>query len=414
MNITKINGKYYDITNFNHPGGKIALSHSFDRDATVLFNSYHPFISKDKIESIFKKYEIETLPDNYSLLKGEEDVLQFDFNTHFSIELKEEVKKYFDKLSKKDNIDFLESLKATKKRLNDYYLVTALKILSNILWLNGWWISLMFLPLFDWLSVNAIFHEAAHFSLSRNQYINQFACYFYGIVLTSPQYWYIQHNICHHSYSNIPYKDSDIHIVFTRYHYIFKKTIYNPVVQICLIFSLYWVKNFKMVYEALYDKIDDVLFTRYNSFNYPLFMVDRTIYIVYYYILPLLLFNFKKALLFIFIPQIIFSFFFMLNSQISHIHTECLKLERDWYKHQIEVSTNHGTNSLFNFIFSGGLNHQIEHHLFPNVNHCHLPNIKPIVKKLCNKYNIKYKEFNGYKDAFLSYYNHLVFMNEID
>ena len=84
----------------------------------------------------------------------------------------------FDVLEKKDNIDFLESVKATQKRLNDYYLVTALKILSNILWLNGWWISLMFLPLFDWLSLNAIFHEAAHFSLSRNQYINQFACYF--------------------------------------------------------------------------------------------------------------------------------------------------------------------------------------------------------------------------------------------
>ena len=49
MDITKINGKYYDLTNFNHPGGKIALSLSFDRDATVLFNSYHPFISKSKI-----------------------------------------------------------------------------------------------------------------------------------------------------------------------------------------------------------------------------------------------------------------------------------------------------------------------------------------------------------------------------
>jgi len=174
------------------------------------------------------------------------------------------------------------------------------------------------------------------------------------------------------------------------------------------------MKGFLIIYDVIYNKIEEELFTSYKSFNYPLFMLDRTVFIGYYYILPLLLFNFKKALLFIFIPQFMISFFFMLNSQITHIHTDCLKQEKDWYKHQVEVSTNHGTDKLFNFIFSGGLNYQIEHHLFPNVNHCHFPKIKPIVKKLCKKYNIKYKEFNGYKDAFLSYYNHLVFMNEID
>ena len=73
-----------------------------------------------------------------------------------------------------------------------------------------------------------------------------------------------------------------------------------------------------------------------------------------------------------------------------------MKNNNDWYKHQIITSSNHGVNSYFHTLFSGGLNYQIEHHLFPNINHCHYPYIQPIVKKICKKYNVEYKEFNGY------------------
>ncbi len=71
MRITKINGKYYDLTNFNHPGGETAIWHSFGRDSTILFESHHPFVSKEKLEIILKKYEILELPKGINLLVGE-------------------------------------------------------------------------------------------------------------------------------------------------------------------------------------------------------------------------------------------------------------------------------------------------------------------------------------------------------
>ena len=101
----------------------------------------------------------------------------------------------------------------------------------------------------------------------------------------------------------------------------------------------------------------------------------------------------------------------MVNSQITHIHTNCIKTDNDWYKHQIITASNYGVGKWFNLIFSGGLNYQIEHHLFPSVNHCHLPYIQPIIKKICKKYNVEYKEFDGYKDAFKSYYDHIILMS---
>ena len=94
MRITKIHGKYYDLTDFNHPGGDTAIWHAYGRDATVLFESYHPFVSKNKLDSILEKYEISELPHGYKLFPNEENVPQFDFDTEFSKELKIEVKKY--------------------------------------------------------------------------------------------------------------------------------------------------------------------------------------------------------------------------------------------------------------------------------------------------------------------------------
>ena len=101
----------------------------------------------------------------------------------------------------------------------------------------------------------------------------------------------------------------------------------------------------------------------------------------------------------------------MLNSQLTHLHTPCIIKDNDWYAHQVRTSTNHSMNNWLNFIFSGGLNYQIEHHLFPNINHCHHPYIQPIVKRICKKHKLEYKEFSGFYDAFLSYFKHISLMS---
>jgi fatty acid desaturase len=58
--------------------------------------------------------------------------------------------------------------------------------------------------------------------------------------------------------------------------------------------------------------------------------------------------------------------------------------------HQVLTAQDFAHDSLFWWVFSGGLNYQIEHHLFPGVNHEHLPHIKPIVTRLCKKVRCDY------------------------
>ena len=97
----------------------------------------------------------------------------------------------------------------------------------------------------------------------------------------------------------------------------------------------------------------------------------------------------------------------MTFTQVSHNQIILNGNNKDWYKHQLLTTSNYATNNQFVFYFSGGLSYQIEHHLFPFVNHCHLPNIQPIVKRICKKLDVNYLEFPTYKDAFNSFIDYL-------
>jgi delta11-fatty-acid desaturase len=82
----------------------------------------------------------------------------------------------------------------------------------------------------------------------------------------------------------------------------------------------------------------------------------------------------------------------------------------DYYKHQVLTAQSFmepGIAGWITFLFTGGLNLQIEHHLFPCLNHCHLPYIRPIVKAVCKKHGVPYTESSGLVEALGKYFSHL-------
>ena len=99
--ITKIHNKYYNVENFKHPGGDDAIWHSYGRDSTAMFEMYHPFVNKEKLQTILSKYEVEAEQAKSYLLPGEDNVPQFEYDTQFSKEVKQEVHNYFQEEAKK-------------------------------------------------------------------------------------------------------------------------------------------------------------------------------------------------------------------------------------------------------------------------------------------------------------------------
>lgn len=73
---------------------------------------------------------------------------------------------------------------------------------------------------------------------------------------------------------------------------------------------------------------------------------------------------------------------------------------------QVVTSQDFGAPVGWCTLFSGGLNMQIEHHLLPCVNHCHLPALRPLVKALCQRHGIAYREARGYWHALQLHLRH--------
>ncbi|MBW3544503.1 MAG: fatty acid desaturase, partial [Bacteroidetes bacterium] len=78
-----------------------------------------------------------------------------------------------------------------------------------------------------------------------------------------------------------------------------------------------------------------------------------------------------------------------------------------WAVHQISSTANFGTKSRALNWMLGGLNFQVEHHLFPRISHVHYPHINKIVRETCQEYGVVYHEFPSMFSAFCSHLKHL-------
>jgi linoleoyl-CoA desaturase len=84
-------------------------------------------------------------------------------------------------------------------------------------------------------------------------------------------------------------------------------------------------------------------------------------------------------------------------------------LENDWATHQLYTTANFATKSKIVSFFTGGLNFQVEHHLFPKISHVHYPAINRILKQVTAKHNLPYFEQPTFWSALVS---HVRFLKE--
>lgn len=149
--------------------------------------------------------------------------------------------------------------------------------------------------------------------------------------------------------------------------------------------------------------------------------------------LPFLWYDDLKAWIFSICPMLIFGLCYGMSSQLSHMTEKTfgageavkktlyasyvpqkrqatnpklpekfskLQQNRSWAKHQIITTINFCNDSYFWTIFTGYLNYQIEHHLFPSVCSEHYPALQRIVKAHCRRYGVPYQEIHTYMNGF--------------
>ena len=421
--IVKIHNKYYDITNFAHPGGPIAIMAANRRDATVLFESHHPFSDRTMMDNILKKYEMHEEREkceNY-LLPGEKengDIFDWEetMKSDFTIEVRDKVKKHFAEKAEQRGVTFSEATKATPQRWCEWGAMASATMWSfytmlysqSIFWS---WLNVLLFPSLYWMS-GAMFHDGSHFAVSRDWRINWGVQYMYRVI-SSPYDWLHEHVIGHHPYTNIHNKDPDLNhsreIRYTEHTKWNTKYIKQEKIYFMLTAFLLLVVNIK-------NSVSLIISQKYNSTLYKipidtkysiLHLCDTILYVYLFLILPFQIWTPFYAIKHAIIPYLLLSSIFNINASVNHTHKNSIKGQnKNWYIHQVTTSNNFGSH-LPHYYTSIGLNYQIEHHLFPAVNHCHLHDIQPIVKSLCEKHSIPYHHTGGYKEALIGVYEHL-------
>lgn len=252
-----------------------------------------------------------------------------------------------------------------------------------------------------------LMHDANHRTFSKNPKVNNFlgkSLYFLG---GFPPNWKFQHNNMHHGNTNIEGHDDDItSLKILRFspHQTYRKIhkfqhFYAWIFYGLMTISWSTSKDFKQLKKY---KNSEGYFRKNRKFSkYLLDLIfAKTIYYIVFLIIPLIFFPiswywtilFYLAMHFVAgsILGIVFQTAHIMPSSEFPLPDENGNIQNDWAIHQLSTTSDYSPENRFFSWLIGGLNFQIEHHLFPNISHVHYRKLSPIVKNTALKYNLPY------------------------
>ena len=452
--ITRIHGKYYDLTEFasRHPGGPVALDCARDRDGTVLFESYHA-LSRDKVVKTLATLELEGFdpaaavggatprfldvarsaslatsgPDARFAWDPADDAARRG-GAAFRADLVSMATEYFKAEHARRGLGAAPLAAATKATPGRWAEIVTFGVAFYVccygLW-RGSWLALVGAPLTGWLLAVNYWHDALHFGLAADWRLNAYLPYGFPFFF-SPLIWLHQHTIGHHCHTNDPERDPDLNsaprvIRLTRNHahcpahtiqkytawavflWSFATSSLKPLLRDHVMRLQGWVcKTVPLVFASRGRK-------RAHAAGRVLVSCLMSVwpYVTLHLMAERTWATLLKAHLFAWLPGMTFSALFVMNAHVNHLNAENEHAKHlsdtDWWVHQVHTSSSHSTDSYLMFILTGGLNLQIEHHLFPGFNHVHLFHLAPKVQAICAKHGIEYTKFDTFKDAVVAH-----------
>ena len=268
-----------------------------------------------------------------------------------------------------------------------------------------------------------VMHDAVHGSFSHNEKMNKLFGGTMYLLGSNVFNWKLQHNVFHHAYTNIEGLDEDIDSKgpirlcenaplkkIHHYQYIHAFFFYG------LLTISKMVKDFTQL--AIYNKAG--ITKKYNvdpTREYLRMVAVKIAYLLAIIGLPMLLTHFSWW-------QVLVGFFMMhwvagciLSTvfQMAHVVEGTEQpmpdaggvIHHDWAAHELRTTSDFARNNHLLNWYVGGLNFQIEHHLFPHISHVHYQKIAPIVERTAHQFNLNYNLKPSFASAFSSHVRRL-------
>jgi len=333
------------------------------------------------------------------------------------------------KFINKDKVQFTATL---RKNVNDYFKEKGIStkgnskmVVKSIVMLSAYlapFVLMLVLPLPVWalfpLSIlmglgmagigMSVMHDAAHGSFSKRGWLNKLfstTMYFIG---GNTFNWKVQHNMMHHTYTNIDGFDEDIEPKGSL-----RLTPHTPLKKIHRFQFIYafFLYSFMTLFRTVGEffqliKYNKAGITKQQGKS-PIkemtrLIIAKALYLAVIIGLPMIFSGFSGGfiLLGFLIMHLVAGLFMSVVFQMAHIVEEAEQplpdaegfIYNDWAIHELETTANFSRKNRFFGWIIGGLNFQIEHHLFPNICHVHYRAISPIVERTAKEFGLRYNE----------------------
>ncbi|MGV3762578.1 fatty acid desaturase family protein [Parapedobacter sp.] len=266
-----------------------------------------------------------------------------------------------------------------------------------------------------------IMHEGGHQSFSKNKVLNSISAYTLNMLGGTIYFWKQKHNINHHTYTNIDGLDHDIDVKFMRMHADQPHRWFHRF-QFAYWFVLYGISYIAWVLFQDFEKyFSGRMGQPAERKSMPLrehfiFWATKIGYIAVYFGIPIVAVGWLPALVGWLIAGVSCGFFLAVVFQLAHVVEATQfpvadegsgKIEQEWMVHQLSTTANFATGSRTVSWLLGGLNFQVEHHLFPRISHVHYPAINKLVKATCKEFGVTYLEHRTMVGAFASHLRHI-------
>jgi linoleoyl-CoA desaturase len=262
----------------------------------------------------------------------------------------------------------------------------------------------------------AVMHDANHGAYSGKKWVNTVIGYSLNFIGANVFNWKIQHNILHHTYTNVYDEDEDISprgalrmspsskwSFMHKYQFIYAWFLYG-------LMTIVWMVSKDFIRLLRYQRSG--LMRKHNGHatrEWAILICTKIFYVGYIFIIPVwaTYLVWWQVLLGFFIMHFIAGFILAIIFQPAHViegtafplPDKNRALENNWAVHQLLTTTNFGNGSRWFSWYVGGLNFQIEHHLFPGICHVHYRKIASIVKETAREFGLPYKSVKTFLGA---------------
>lgn len=264
-------------------------------------------------------------------------------------------------------------------------------------------------------------HDGGHHAYSDHFWVNKVMATTLDVIGGSSYLWHWKHVVFHHPYVNIADHDTDLNLgilarltphqkrrTFHRWQHLYLWPLYG-------LLAIKWqlLDDFR---KLITGRIGNHRIPRPKKWDLAILVVGKALFLTLAFGIPLLFHSMMVVLFYYGVAALVLGIVLSVVFQVAHcvegpdfplLRKGSGRIENAWAIHQAETTVDFARRNRVLAWLLGGLNFQIEHHLFPRISHVNYPAISKLVEETCRDFGVRYMEYKSFRAGMASHFRWL-------